>query len=199
MEAHRAGCYCFTSGSCRDEHTYQFRIMARTAALYRVKGPSGVYYAVYVASEQLLFTEANEKGARDHAAELGLALETEQPIRHAELMRLTGRDAPAKSTAQVARPAPQPTVEKAKPLEVRLPANVRNLATDVLTTKNTSIGNPFASSQPLTDAELPDQREESDRIELKTSELISQDVVSSTPANIFAKRHNPFAKSRKEK
>ena len=121
--------------------------MAREAALFRVEGPRGVYYAVYEVDQQTLFTEANEKGARDHAAESGLTLLRERTISHAELMRLTGRDAPP--VRRVSDKPQKPADVVHKPLVASLPKNEESSSNEIVSSRILSGGNPFASAAPV--------------------------------------------------
>jgi hypothetical protein len=169
--------------------------MAREAALFRVQGPSGVYYAVYEPERQLLFTEANEKGARDHAAERGLTLMPERQIQHADLMRLTGRDAPARQ-----RPAAKPAVVQAppdsviEPLEVRLPANVKQSTDDVIRTQGPSVGNLFASSTPLSETPAKsDDGGKSGPMDARPSDAINRDVLNFIQSPRTGRSGNPFS------
>jgi len=167
--------------------------MAREATLFRVQGPSGVYYAVYEAEQQLLFTEANEKGARDHAAELGLSLSRERTVRHAELMHLTGRDAPAKPKP-LAKPAQAPTSEPAiMPLDVRLPRNLKQTGDELITTHSVGATNPFASTTPLTESSPAAPDDVSTPMDIRASDALSREVMNFKQAPRSSRRGNPFA------
>jgi hypothetical protein len=174
------------------EHIGFVVTMAREATLFRVQGPSGVYYAVYEVEQQLLFTEANEKGARDHAAELGLTLSRERAVRHAELMHLTGRDAPAKPQS-VAKPTPAPKSQPATmPLDVRLPRNLKQTGDELITTRSVGVSNPFASTSPLAESSsTPDDG--STPTDIRASDALAREVMNFKQTPKSSRRGNPFA------
>lgn len=169
--------------------------MAREAALFRVHGPRGIYYAVYESEQQSLFTEANEKGARDHAAELGLVLSRERVIQHAELMRLTGRDAPPSKTPSE-KPARKP--EKSanrvdRPLEARLPRAEEASSNQILSSRHLGNVNPFASAQPVEAEGAEPKGEASASLELFPSDELNRDVINHAQTPRTGRRGNPFA------
>ena len=169
--------------------------MAREAALFRVQGPCGIYYAVYEAEQQSLFTEANEKGARDHAAELGLMLSPERNLKHADLMRLTGRDAPLKKHASEKRvEAPQKSIAPApKPLEARLPRSMEPGSNDILTTRDLGGENPFASAEPLKASSAAAEGDLPAPIDVLPSGAVNRDVINVIQSPRSGRRGNPFA------
>jgi len=170
--------------------------MAREAALFRVQGPRGVYYAVYEAKQQSLFTEANEKGARDHAAEVGLTLSPERNIKHADLMRLIGRDAPLTKHAPEKRlEAPRKSVVPApKPLEARLPRSVEPASNEILTTRDLGGANPFASAEPLKASSANAEGDPPAPTDVLPSEAVNRDVINVIQSPRKGRRRgNPFA------
>ena len=168
--------------------------MAREAALFRVQGPRGVYYAIYVEEQQLLFTEANEKGARDHAAEAGLTLLGERSIKHSDLMRLTGRD--TVQAKQHVEPAPvrakPASARDPRPLEARLPRNPVMPDAHVLV-RNLGAANPFASSTPLEQTPQAQSETKSDSEESFISKALGRDVISTTHQVKKGNRGSPFS------
>jgi hypothetical protein len=169
--------------------------MAREAALFRVEGPRGIYYAVYEVDQQTLFTEANEKGARDHAAESGLTLLRERTIRHAELMRLTGRDAAPVLRAPAARSEkPEKAADMAhKPLVARLPKNEEGLNNGIVSSRILSGGNPFASAAPVKQTDEDVDRETTAPMDMLPSEAVKRDVINLNQLPKTGRRGNPFA------
>jgi hypothetical protein len=172
--------------------------MAGTAALFRVRGPSGVYYAVYESEKQLLFTEANEKGARDHAAELGLTLLPERQVQHADLMRLTGRDAPARTSQPSHRAQGEVSAPAAiEPLVAQLPKQADIGVAEILSTRSSSSDNPFASATPLSEAQVDAPDNSLNPIDSRTSDILSRDVMNFAQIPRSGRKGNPFADIRK--
>ena len=168
--------------------------MAQQASLFRVLGPSGVYYAVYETEKHLLFTEANEKGARDHATELGLELLPERQIQHADLMRLTGRDAPA----QLRQPANLPVAKVSdqgpiQPITATLPSQNDRGDGRIFSLKATPAQNPFASGAPVADEQSESPQVARDPLDLRTSEILTREVMNFAQAPRTGRKGNPFS------
>ena len=143
----------------------------KAGVLYRVHRRTGEYFAVYDPASGRLWTERSEPAARSQAQDLGLALGTVQSIRHDELMRLLGRDAPSArprprdATGQSAADSRDQAPATQRPIRSSAPF-VRESDPQVMVSKSENApASAFASGEPVTEPQSADDPAPDDVLE----------------------------------
>jgi len=171
--------------------------MAKIAGLYRVRGPSSTYYAVFDPETGRLWTERSEHSARAQAEEAGLELAPERAITHKALMELSGRDTvPGRPSAAAPPPTSagpkSPPVEKPpRPVISRSPFASSDTGGSVLINRSDQVGGGLFSGEKPVAPPSHDSAEDSETP--SAGSVFSRDVLDEKRPLPRGKGRNPFA------